>query len=99
MAYSIPNSRRYLSASGIYPHSGSQIPRGFLPKYFSYVCTPTAICAFTVFSLTYKIGKYPCVAPHVIISKTPISWKCLNCSIKLHLKTSLNKCKSFEYLS
>ena len=26
----------------------------------------------------YKIGKYPCVAPQVIISNTPISWKCLN---------------------
>ena len=35
ITYSIPNSFRYLSASGIYPHSGSQIPRGFLPKYFS----------------------------------------------------------------
>ena len=33
--YWIPNSLRYLSASGTYPHSGSQIPLGFLPKYFS----------------------------------------------------------------
>ena len=31
--YSIPNSFKYLSTSGIYPHSGSQIPLGFLPKY------------------------------------------------------------------
>ena len=49
------------------------MPRGFLPKYLSYVCTPTPICALTVFSLTYKIGKYPCVAPQVIISNTPKS--------------------------
>ena len=73
IAYSIPNSFRYLSASGTYPHSGSQIPLGCLPKYFLYVWTPTAICALTVFSLTNKIGKKPCVAPQVIISKTPIS--------------------------
>ena len=45
-----------MSASGTYPHSGSQMPRGFLPKYLSYVWTPTAIWAFTVFSLTYNIG-------------------------------------------
>ena len=37
IAYSIPNSFRYLSASGTYPHSGSQIPLGCLPKYFLYV--------------------------------------------------------------
>ena len=48
--YLIPYSFKYLSASGIYPHSGNQIPLGFLPKYFSYVYTPTAICALTVCS-------------------------------------------------
>ena len=52
--YSIPNSFKYLSTSGTYPHSGSQIPLGFLPRYFSYVWTPTAIWALTVFSFTYN---------------------------------------------
>ena len=50
---------KYLSDSGIYPHSGSHIPLGFLPRYFLYIDTPTAICVSTAFSLEYIIGKYP----------------------------------------
>lgn len=41
--YLIPYFLRYLSDSGTYPHSGSQIPFGFLPRYFLYVSTPTFI--------------------------------------------------------